>query len=681
MKRRAEILAPAGDMEQLTAAVRAGADAVYLGTQGFNARQAAKNFGPGELREAVSYCHARGVAVHVTLNTLVKDDELKAVENEARIIAESGADAVLIQDLAAAKIVRECCPDIRMHASTQMAIHDIAGVLEAWKLGFSRAVLARELSLREIADICRQSPIEIEVFVHGALCMSVSGCCYLSSMLGGRSGNRGRCAQPCRLDFRSGSREYALSLKDMSHIDHIRELIDAGVASLKIEGRLKGPEYAAAAVYACRQAEEGLPYDEDMLRSVFSRSGFTDGYLTGKRSLAMFGRRTEEDLRASRKNTGASDITRNEYPGVPVRFSFSAEAGKPSRLSVSDGIHTIRKKGPVPDVNPSGVKPDAIRKAIESTGGTPFKAEETELSIADGIGIRAGSVKAMRREALEELLRERSAVQPHLFLGHEEEQLPEHSAPQKSRLRIRIPSLDKLPRDITDEISEVIVPYEEIIRAGSVPEELRDRIIAEMPALVFQDRVRAFDGDLDRLRKAGIAHVLCENIGPAAMCLDRGFRVHGGAGLNILNSEALEEYRKMGLEDATVSFELDMKRILRLRGTMPRGVIAYGYLPLMRFRTCPNQGENGCGKCPGWKTLTDRYNTGFRVACRERRYSTLYNSVPLAVRREETEGLDFSTLWFTVEPPDRIKKITVDYLDGMPYDDRHTGGLYHRVIE
>lgn len=288
MSNKLEILAPAGNREMLGAAVFSGADAVYLGLTGFNARRTAGNFTPDELKEAVSFCHARGVKVHVTLNTLVYDRELPGLADAVRAVAEAGADAVISDDLAAAQMVKTIAPTLHLHGSTQMSIHTPEGARELAALGYDRVILARELSLEEIRAVCAASPIEVEVFVHGALCMSVSGQCMMSAFLGGRSGNRGACAGPCRLPFdasaglRPGQPGKAchLSLKDMDYIPHIRELMDAGVVSAKIEGRLRTPEYAAAAVAACRAVREGQPYDEKLVRDIFSRSGFTDGYLT-----------------------------------------------------------------------------------------------------------------------------------------------------------------------------------------------------------------------------------------------------------------------------------------------------------------------------------------------------------------------------------------------------------------
>ena len=294
-----EILAPAGGKEQLLAAVRAGADAVYLGARNFNARRGAANFEENELFEAVAYCHARNVKVHVTLNTLVTDSELPDLLEEIKYVAKSGADAVIVQDLATAKLVREHCPDIAMHASTQMTIHNLAGAVAAKELGFSRIVLSRELSLNEIKTIAAGTDAELEVFVHGALCMCMSGACYLSSMIGSRSGNRGLCAQPCRLPFHiDGGTGTDLSLKDLSLVEYLSELSDMGIASFKIEGRMKRPEYVSAAVIACRESLDGAYTQQrrNELQSLFSRSGFTDGYYISSLGRNMFGKREKENV-------------------------------------------------------------------------------------------------------------------------------------------------------------------------------------------------------------------------------------------------------------------------------------------------------------------------------------------------------------------------------------------------
>lgn len=249
-----EILAPAGSFDSLTAAVRCGADAVYLGGRELNARRNAANFSDEELAQAVEYCHARGVKVYITLNTLVRDDEMETAMNAVRCACDVKADALILQDVGLTSLIRKAAPDMPLHASTQTSVQTLDGIKMLADMGFCRAVLPRELSKKEIEKIAAQSPIELEMFVHGALCMCLSGQCQLSAVLGSRSGNRGLCAQPCRLPFAAdGGTGHDLSLKDMSLIEYLPELAQMGVLSFKIEGRMKRPEYVAAAVTACKR--------------------------------------------------------------------------------------------------------------------------------------------------------------------------------------------------------------------------------------------------------------------------------------------------------------------------------------------------------------------------------------------------------------------------------------------
>ena len=338
-----EILAPVGSEEMLRAAVFSGADAVYLGFSGFNARTSAGNFDADSLQEAVRFCHARGVAVHVALNTTVYGTELPALEQAIRAVAASGADAVICQDLAVATLIGKIAPQLPRHGSTQMSVHTLQGALELKELGFTRVVLARELSLPEVEHITKHCGIETECFIHGALCMSVSGQCYMSAFLGGRSGNRGSCAGPCRLPFEANAlpegkpgRLHHLSLKDNSAIDKLDKLQAIGVASAKIEGRLRTPEYVAAAVSACLAGREGRAYDRDLLKNAFSRSGFTSGYLDGKIDGTMFGVRSEADAELTKKTLPMlRELYRRERSRVPVQMKLEIEEGG-EKLTVTD---------------------------------------------------------------------------------------------------------------------------------------------------------------------------------------------------------------------------------------------------------------------------------------------------------------------------------------------------------
>lgn len=678
--KKMEILAPVGGQEQLLAAVRCGADAVYLGAKGFNARQNAENFGQASLAQAVGYCHARGVRAYVTVNTLVADDEIPALVQTLREVADSGADAVIVQDMAVAELVRRHCPQLALHASTQMTIHNTAGLRALEALGFSRVVLARELSLAEIRSMAAESPLEMEVFVHGALCMCVSGACYLSSMLGGRSGNRGLCAQPCRLDFRFGSRSYALSLRDLSALQHVQALTAAGVCALKIEGRMKRSEYVAAAVTACRQALAGEPYDLRTLEDVFSRNGFTDGYLTGKRGLSMFGTRRQEDVQASQRAQKAlGGLWWHEAPSVAVEMKLSLAQGEPARLEVSDGEGwRVAVAGETPQVAESA--PTDIARAERSlgkTGGYPFRLSALAVDNVGALMLPAAAMNAMRRDALQKLLAAREAVHPLPFVEAETLPMAPYPAAHTPKLRARIAQLSQW--DGVQEADEIVVPL--ALVSGAMLAQSRERILAEMPALIFPGEEDNIAGDLRRLAREGLAGVVCENLGAVRIAGECGLAVHGGHGLNLLNTTALQAYAGQGMCDATVSFEMSEARLRRLGGTLRRGALAYGRLPLMQMRCCPVQRDRGCEDCPGHAALRDRLGVMFPVVCHGRRYTTLYNSVPLNLSDEWLPGVDFLTLYFTDETAEGCRRILEDFRLRRPPDMKRTRGLYRRTLQ
>ena len=351
-----ELLSPAGSMEALRAAVQNGANAVYLGYDAFNARMGARNFSVDELQEAIVYCHVRGVQVHLTLNTLVSDREMARAAEVIRTAAVLGVDAFIVQDLGVVALCREIAPEVPIHASTQMSIHSLEGVQQAAELGVSRVVLSRELSREEIAHICRRSPVEIEVFVHGALCMCYSGQCYLSSVIGRRSGNRGQCAQPCRLPYGYGRFEpnrYPLSLKDNCLVEYLDDLRRLGVSSLKIEGRMKRPEYVAVVTKAYRTALDGKRVTEEDLReleAVFSRQGFTQGYYEGKTGADMFGVRQEPEENRELFAAARATYESGENIRIPIRFYAMIRRNEPAQLAVEDDAgHVCKANGPIPE--------------------------------------------------------------------------------------------------------------------------------------------------------------------------------------------------------------------------------------------------------------------------------------------------------------------------------------------
>lgn len=407
-----EVLAPAGSPESLTAAVRAGADAVYLGGSAFSARAGAKNFDDGELKTAVEYCHARGVKVYLAVNTLLLQDELQKALDFISYACTLPVDALLVQDAGLIRLLQKCAPGLRLHASTQMSIHTPLGASALYEAGIKRVVLSRELSLREIAEIHESSPVELEAFVHGALCMSVSGQCYFSSVLGSRSGNRGLCAQPCRLPFSvTGGTGHDLSLKDLSMISRMDELSRAGIVSAKIEGRMKRPEYVAAAARACRLAADGEPVPPELVKNlgaVFSRSGFTTGYLDGKLGRDMFGVRSKEDVAGA---TGAvfaelHGLYNHEYQRIPVHFHLTVQKDQPVVLLAADnGGRTARVslgETPQPAVS-RPIDEERCAEQLKKTGGTPFYAERVTCKIGEGLSVPVSALNKLRRAALEKL--------------------------------------------------------------------------------------------------------------------------------------------------------------------------------------------------------------------------------------------------------------------------------------
>lgn len=674
-----EILAPVGGEEQLLAAVRCGADAVYLGTKHFNARNAAVNFDGEALKNAVQYCHARAVKVYVTMNTLITDSEMDDVIAEIKAIAASGADAVILQDLAAAQLWQTYCPEMRLHASTQMAIHNVSGAVAAEKMGFKRIVLARELSLREIKKIADSVNTEIEVFVHGALCMSVSGTCLLSSMIGARSGNRGRCAQPCRLNFKCNDREYALSLKDLSVIDDLQALHDAGVTSFKIEGRMKRPEYVAAAVTAARDSLAGQAVDMSALQAVFSRSGFTKGYLEGKRNSDMFGYRRHEDVTAAGSVLGRlKTLYKDEIKKIPVDMSLCVTEHL-SSLTVSDGKNSVTVNGDTPsEAKTLTLSKEYAEKCFSKTGGTIFIPNSFQFSCAEGMTLTASQMNTMRRNALEQLYTKRTAVQPKNITEPPIKTKVFSLQSRNSALRVRFERFSQVFD--ASEIEKIILPMREILSHQDELQPFLPKLICELPFLVFPDNEDKFIADLKSVKNLGVKDALADNIGTLFAAEQAGFITHGGHGLNILNSTALAAYEKHGIRDATLSPELSMKAIGNIACRTKKGIIGYGFLPLMRFRACPAQSKEGCKNCKGLTKITDRIGTAFYIMCADKKYSSLLNSVPLYIGDKQTAALDFITLYFTVEQQDTCRKILRAFTEKRALNTKKTGGLYYREL-
>lgn len=672
----AEILAPAGAREQLTAALRCGADAVYLGGKRFNARRNAENF--EDIAEAVKLAHERGAKIYVTVNTLVLDSELELLFEEADEIAASGADAVIIQDAAVMRLFAARYPGIGRIASTQTAVHNVDGARALADQGFDTIVLARELTLSEMERIRAAVTVKLEAFIHGAHCVSLSGACRLSSVIGGRSGNRGLCAQPCRQDWRCGEKDYALSLKDMSLIPHIREMAEAGIDSFKIEGRMKRPEYVAAAVTACKKALAGEAYDGDTLRAVFSRGGFTDGYLLGRRDGTMYGYRTREDAAESSAVLGKlASLYRAEAPRVAIDMRF-ALAKERAELFATDGANSAKTSSGAPEAAVNRpLTEESARKSLEKTGGTPFYIRKLELDIAQGYMLPLPELNAMRRNALDAILKKRG--EPVKYERRDYSPAPPEkyiSRRERPALWARFYSTEQLA---SEDSFERILLRAERVTPGLVA-RYGEKLMAELPAALFPEDEDAFGAHMERLRDAGLRAVYTDNIYGVELGRRLGLAVYGGFGLNVTNTEAVRHYEALGLRGITASFELSMAKIAALGGNIPRGVAAYGRLPLMLLRNCPVRAAVGCRECGGRGKLADRLNVEFPLECAEKKYSVLLNSVPLDIADRDISGLDYALLYFTGESADEVRRITGRFLRGERAEGERTGGLYYRKL-
>lgn len=684
-----EILAPVGNEEMLRAAVFSGADAVYLGFSGFNARTSANNFNADTLKDAVSFCHARGVAVHVALNTTVYGGELPALEQAIRAVAASGADAVICQDLAVATLIGKIAPQLPRHGSTQMSVHSLQGALELKELGFTRVVLARELSMPEVEHITKHCGIETECFVHGALCMCVSGQCYMSAFLGGRSGNRGSCAGPCRLPFEANAlpegkpgRLHHLSLKDNSVIDKLDKLQALGVASAKIEGRLRTPEYVAAAVSACLAGREGRAYDRDLLKNAFSRSGFTSGYLDGKIDGTMFGVRSEADAEQTKKTLPMlRELYRRERSRVPVKMKLEIEEGG-EKLTVTDADGS--KAFAYGDAEPQPARTDpteSLHRSLAKTGGTPFAVEDQDIAVEMDGGpwfIPGSAVNELRREALDALLKKREVLRPWPTTEEHVPALPLRTLPPHRTLRARFESWEQVPERALDGIEYLILP---IAQADRVPREWRAKTLLELPRVMFgkleEDTARRIAATQD----AGFAGYEVSNIAHLRLC--RGLPMSGSFGLNITNQLAAQFYADNGLGSMLILPEVKDSDISTIAPThngrpVPTGVLVYGHMPLMVTRACPLQNIHDCAHCDKTGVLTDRKAKKFPVRC-GLGVRTIYNPVPIYMGdKPGALTVDYGVAYFTLESREEAAKILEMIRTHAPFEGDFTRGLYFK---
>ena len=692
-----ELLAPAGSPEAVIAAVQNGADAVYLGFGDFNARRSAHNFTPEEFEKAVRYCHLRACKVYVTLNTLVSDREMPAALAAAGLASEKGADAVLVQDFGLARAIRSAYPDLPLHASTQMSIHNLAGAVAAREMGMTRAVLARELSLEEIRFISAHAGIETEVFVHGALCFCHSGQCYLSAMIGRRSGNRGMCAQPCRMQYSLGGRmdDYPLSLKDNCLADRLLALEEAGVHCIKIEGRMKRPEYTGivTGVYAKLLKERRSPTPDEMaiLERTFSRSGFTQGYLDGDKT-DMHGVRAERDdnidelYEEARKAYASGEMRR-----VPVHFYSLVKKGEPVKaIAFDDDGNRAVAFGPVPEkAKQQGVTPVFIEEQMYKTGGTPFTVVDNQARTDLGLFLPAKDINELRRRLISELSDKRMTpperrtlplpAMPEgieapkeaaaIFQVTTEEQLtPELAALRPNRLYV--------PAIMMAERFDLVMPF---LTAGTVP-------VAVLPRVLPDDETEAVFLALEKLHGLGVTEALVGNMGHVAIARRAGMAVRGDFGLNAFNSRTLDVLRTAGFLSATASFELRLSQIRDLIKPLDTEMIIYGRLPVMVSDQCIMKLSAGKCSCQVPGQLADRTGSVFPVMKEYGCRNVIYNAHKLFLADRQADlrsaGLWGMRLLFTNESGRECVEVAKSYLGLSEYrPNMVTRGLYYRGVE
>ncbi len=633
------LLSPCGSPGALRAAVAAGADECYFGGSAANARMNAKGFTEEEFRGSLELLRLHGIRSNITLNTVLYDREMDETVEFAKRAVAAGADAFIVQDLGLAKRLREEIPRVELHASTQCACHNLEGAKALAQLGFSRVVLARELPLSDIEKITAYGLatglFETEVFLHGALCVCHSGMCLMSSHVGGRSGNRGLCAQPCRmmgsLENASGKKVggvYPLSLRDLSLARHIEKLSSVGVASLKIEGRMKSPEYVYCVTKAYRnlidEKKNATLAQEKKLSEVFSRGGFTDGYFTNaykSDNREMYGYRSEAD----KKSTREAEINVAEIPKIPAEVRVSIKRGEAPCCAISacgrQGEHRLEK--PPATAQNAPLTRESVMKNITKFGGTEFYAQNVEISLDEGLFLSASDINELRRRALKNLILQINMPKNGVFCDKKEQIFAKREKKNAVKLRIFTENCSFLQdkNRYPEEIESICLPLSVFANEKKfTPPKYKFGV--QLPEVIFEEEIPFVKKCLERAATAGAYYVYLSNIGHISLARETGLLLFGGAGLNITNSEALSEYTKMGFYSLCVSSELKMPQIRDLRSDngASLAVCAYGRLPLMVLESCILRARGLCcgNSCSICGEYTDRIGKKFKILSRRR---------------------------------------------------------------
>lgn len=676
-----ELLAPAGNFECLVAAIQSGADAVYLAGKSFGARSFADNFDEEELEKAVVYCHLRGVRIYVTVNTLVSDTETEELGTYLRYLCKIGVDAIIVQDFGVAEIAAQLVPDLPVHASTQMTIHNSEGVRFVEKYGIKRVVLSRELSIREIEEIASKTNAELEVFGHGALCMSYSGQCLLSSIIGGRSGNRGKCAQPCRLQYSingNNSRAYYMSLKDLSSLNHLKELETAGVSSLKIEGRMKGPAYVAAVVGIYRKYLDNpisvTQDDINLLDMIFNRGGLTDGYLTGRTGKEMFALNKPDNpyrkgssalekellsvLNGEKKRIkidGEIDIRKDAYPVFRI---------KRGNLS-SEYVHDKTSE----DAQKKALDKETVITQLLKTGATSFEFDNITVELEAGLFLSAGELNKIRRNALEQfeevfISSFRRNIKNDAVLKH-----PEGLTQEKRGFVCEVTNEHQLEAICDFKFEKLFVPIEVIRRKRNICDLIKEKIIIVLPTILREYELEEYTADTKKLLNNGYCGVQVNNV--SGLNIFAGYRMYGGFRLNIFGSSALNFLKENKVETAELSPELTLREIKDIKKVLPVQVMVYGRLPLMVTENCIIKNGHKC-PCDGENYITDRMGMKFPVikdgkACRSVVLNCKKTYMANDMDKLENAGISYFRLYFSDESPKECKRVCEAFLSGSDY--------------
>lgn len=678
-----ELLSPAGDFAALKTAVACDADAVYIGGKAFSARKNANNFTDEELLAAVDFCHLHQTKLYVTLNILIKETELEDALAFAQFLIEAGVDGIIIQDLGLMLAVRQMSPEVKINASTQMTIGTSSGVNLLDRLGANRVVLARELSKNEIAAIRKNTKIELEMFVHGAMCMGWSGQCLMSSLIGGRSGNRGLCAQPCRLPYTLladgkpvTDKKPLLCMKDLCLADNIDEIAPY-VDSFKIEGRMKSAEYTGIVTQTYKSALAGTlaPEQKQTMLSFFSRGGSSVGYLNGRSFQEMMDYAPSEKVTATKAQLTEIKQTPTEKRRL-LSLCLTAKEGEPLSLSGASGDFSAVAVGEVCEAAKNApFDENRAKQQLGKLGDTPFLLDEILVQAAGQPFVSVSALNGLRRQVCEDLTKQicesyRKKVQDISVIKNTPKR--EKVAP---RLCVQVRTREQFDAAESMGIGAKYLSYDLFLQVGTKDD------ICVLPPVLKEGEVLKLDG---------AKRLMVQNLGQLSMPAD--MLLCGGERLNVTNSLTANALSELGLKRVTLSPELtlrEMKQIIE-NTTLPIEVIAYGRLPLMVMENCVTKSAYRCVKGAENLALSDRMGEQFPLVCDGCR-NVLYNSVPLymADKAEDLLSLNATVLrlLFTTENYEECRHVIAAYKAGLsgkaPHKvfERITRGHFYRGVE